>query len=78
MEENKTYDVIELQNMSIIELTSVADQFEVQIQNNFKQSLIRAILNRQYEIRHKPSELNCRDRYAVADQITTTLKSKEI
>lgn len=76
MEENKTYDVIELQNMSIVELTSVADKFEVQIQNNFKQSLIRAILDRQYEVLHKPSELNCRDRYAVADQITVTRNNK--
>lgn len=70
MKINKTYDILELQKLTILELTSIADQHQVVIQNSFKQGLIYAILDRQQELIHKPSESHSRDRYAVADKIT--------
>lgn len=75
MQTNKTYDVIELQKLSIIELTTIADQAAIKIQNSFKQGLIYAILDRQaerIETFRKPSECHSRDRYAVADQIVNS------
>ncbi|OFX62683.1 MAG: hypothetical protein A2066_18795 [Bacteroidetes bacterium GWB2_41_8] len=73
MQTNKTYDILELQKLSIIELTTIADQAAIKIQNSFKQGLIYAILDRQSELIEtcrKPSECHSRDCYAVADQIT--------
>jgi len=67
---NRKYDVIELQKMETIDLISLAETNQIQIQNNFKQGLIRAILSRQAESQDKPSELNSRHRYAVAESIT--------
>jgi len=76
MKNKKTYDILELQKMSILELTSIADEFNVEIQNNFKQGLIYGILNRQQELGQNQSVLHSRDRYAVADQITDQFRSK--
>jgi hypothetical protein len=67
---DKKYDILELQKLSTIELTSICDQYAIEIQNQFKQGLIYAILDRQVEMLHKPSESCSRDRYAVADMIS--------
>jgi hypothetical protein len=66
----KKYDILELQKMSIVELTSICDQSSIEIQNNFKQGLIYAILDRQTETPDKSSELHARNRYAFAEKIT--------
>lgn len=64
---NYTYD--ELMQMSIVELTSIAESSRIEINNSFRKSLVSDILQRQTEATRKPSELHARDRYAVADQI---------
>ena len=70
MEPQKKYDILELSKMSVIDLTSIADQAQIEIQPAFKQGLIYAILDHQHELNRPKSELNSRDRYAVADSIT--------
>ena len=69
MTKPKKYNILQLQKMSIIELTSIADESKIEIQNNFKQGLIYAILEYQHEVNRPKSDLNCRDRYAVAESI---------
>ncbi len=66
----KHYKLHELEQMSIIELTTIADQSSIIIQNSIKQGLIASIIGRQIDLRTEKrtkSELHSRDRYAVAN-----------
>jgi tRNA A37 threonylcarbamoyltransferase TsaD len=69
----KKYDILELGKMSILELTSICDQSSIGIQNQLKQSIIYAIIDRQMVADHVPDESSARDRYAVAEMITSEM-----
>jgi TRAP-type uncharacterized transport system substrate-binding protein len=70
---NKLYDILELSKMPIDQLRDLAgERFNIDANAMQKQAIVYAILDKQ----QKPSELHCRDRYAVADQITEMMQKK--
>jgi hypothetical protein len=75
METKKLYNILELGKMPMTQLVAIANDANIEIKKDLKQVLIYSILDHQAHknqgnLLPEPSELNARDRYAVADQIT--------